>query len=102
MEQLDLLSPPSMNPNKSDLIPDCFRDYQQYEEWLRLARSAKQPCTICEDCVPAFQVKMKSIAKCHYEWHSVKVFFGKPEKEVKPIFEKPTKAKEFQLDPLSW
>jgi len=98
MNQLDLFSPPSMNPNRSELVPDCFRDYKQYEEWLYQARYAKEPITICEDCIDKYQVKMKSIGRCHYEWHSVKVYFAK---QVK-IDIKEKKAKEINLDPLSW
>ena len=80
--QLDLFDDPlpPMNPNKNPIAPDCFRDYKQYSEWLGLARMAKEQCTICEDCVPSFQVEMKRQALCHYEWHSIQFMPPKPPK----------------------
>jgi hypothetical protein len=68
--QLNLfVSPPPENP----MTPSCFRDNQQYSEWLYFARNAKESCTICEDCLPEYQQKMKSEGRCHQEWYSVQV-----------------------------
>lgn len=101
--QLDLFdSPPSlMNPNKNPIAPDCFQSYEQYAEWLRLARLAKEPCTICEDCVSDYKLKMVAKQQCHETWHSVQVIM---QKKIEPLFAKPSKSKvmETQIDPLSW
>ena len=109
--QLDLFSsPPSlMNPNKNPIAPDCFHTYEQYAEWLRLARLAKEPCTICEDCGPEYKMKMVAKQRCHEQWHSVQVVM---QKKVAPLIvkvkadkkKKPSKSKvmEFQIDALSW
>ena len=77
--QLDLfIDPPTlMNPNKNPIAPDCFRDYDQYSEWLRLGRMAKQPCTICEDCAKGYKEKMSIEGRCHEEWHSIQWMFEK-------------------------
>lgn len=73
--QLDLFidPPPPMNPNLNPINPDCFRDYNQYAEWLRMARLAKESCTICEDCRPEYKAKMVAQERCHEKWHSSKV-----------------------------
>lgn len=101
--QLDLFfdPPPPMNPNKNPMAPDCFRDYTQYSEWLGLARLAKEPCTICEDCLPSYKMKMVTEQRCHVQWHSVQVVM---QKKVSPLFGKPSKSNvmETQIDPLSW
>ena len=109
--QLDLFSspPPLMNPNKNPIAPDCFHTYEQYAEWLRLARLAKEPCTICEDCGPEYKMKMVAKQRCHEQWHSVQVVM---QKKVAPLIvkvkadkkKKPSKSKvmEFQIDALSW
>lgn len=77
--QLDLFidSPPLMNPNKNPMSPDCFKDFNQYGEWLRLARLAKESCTICEDCTMQYKAKMKAQSRCHEEWHSVNVLMNR-------------------------
>lgn len=101
--QLDLFDspPPLMNPNKNPLAPDCFQSYEQYSEWLRLARLAKEPCTICEDCLSSYKIKMVAKQQCHEQWHSVQIVM---QKKVAPLFEQPSKSKvmEIQIDPLSW
>lgn len=101
--QLDLfLDPPSpMNPNKNPIAPDCFKDYDQYSEWLRLARLAKEQCTICEDCSSGYKLKMMNEQRCHEKWHSVQVVM---QKKVAPLFVQLPKSnvKEIQIDPLSW
>ena len=109
--QLDLFNepPPLMNPNKNPIAPDCFHTYEQYAEWLRLARLAKEPCTICEDCGPEYKMKMVAKQRCHEQWHSVQVVM---QKKVAPLIvkvkadkkKKPSKSKvmEFQIDALSW
>ncbi len=108
--QLDLFDspPPLMNPNKNPLAPDCFQSYEQYSEWLRLARLAKEPCTICEDCLSSYKIKMVAKQQCHEQWHSVQVVM---QKKVAPVVvkvkvdkQKPPKRKvmEIQIDPLSW
>lgn len=109
--QLDLFldPPPLMNPNKNPIMPDCFRDYNQYSEWLGLARLAKEECTICEDCTSSYKMKMVAEQRCHVEWHSVQVVM---KKKVAPAVEKPKSEKkaqqpkckvmEIQIDPLSW
>jgi hypothetical protein len=90
-----------MNPNKNPIAPDCFQSYEQYAEWLRLARLAKEPCTICEDCGSEYKLKMVAKQQCHEEWHSVQVVM---QKKVAPLFAQPSKRKvmETQIDPLSW
>ena len=106
--QLDLfLDPPSlMNPNKNPIAPDCFRDYKQYAEWLRLARLAKEPCNICEDCVNSYKIKMVAEQRCHEQWHSVQVVMkSKVEPKVKKpkaIKQRPNKVMEVQIDPMYW
>lgn len=100
--QLDLFDspPPPMNPNRNPMAPDCFRDYQQYSEWLGLARLAKEECTICEDCVFEYKLKMVTEQRCHEHWHSVQVVM---QKKIKPLFEpSKSKVKEMKIDPLSW
>jgi hypothetical protein len=101
--QLDLFDspPPPMNPNKNLITPDCFQSYEQYAEWLRLARLAKEQCTICEDCVSEYKMKMVAKQRCHEQWHSVQVVM---QKKVAPLFVKPLKSNvmETQIDPLSW
>lgn len=108
--QLDLFDspPPLMNPNKNPIAPDCFRSYEQYAEWLRLARLAKEPCNICEDCIGSYKIKMVAEQRCHEQWHSVQVVM---QKKVAPLIvkvkvdkKKPSKSKvmETQIDPLSW
>lgn len=101
--QLDLFDspPPLMNPNRNPIAPDCFQSYEQYSEWLRLARLAKEQCTICEDCVSEYKMKMVAKQRCHEQWHSVQVVM---QKKVAPLFVKPSKSNvmETQIDPLSW
>ena len=68
--QLDLfVSPIQEHP----MTPACFRDNQQYSEWLRLARYAREACTICEDCKPHYEEEMKTQGRCHKGWYSVQV-----------------------------
>lgn len=106
--QLDLFidPPPPMNPNRNPIAPDCFRSYEQYAEWLRLARMAKEPCNICEDCVSSYKIKMVAEQKCHEQWHSVQVVMQskvKPKVEKpKAIKQRPVKVMEIRIDPLSW
>ena len=108
--QLDLfIDPlPLMNPNKNPMAPDCFRDYEQYSEWLGLARLAKQECTICEDCTKGYKEKMIAERRCHEKWHSVQILMKKKvaPAAVKQKVEKQKivicKVKEIQIDPLSW
>jgi hypothetical protein len=101
--QLDLFldSPPLMNPNKNPIAPDCFRDYNQYSEWLGLARAAKEECTICGDCTSSYKIKMVTEQRCHEQWHSVQVVM---KRKISPLFGEPSKSKamEAQIDPLSW
>ena len=83
--QLDLFLDPlfSMNPNKSPIHPDCFRDYQQYSEWLGLARIVKESCTICEDCSKQYKEKMIVQKRCHEEWTLIHGIVGRPSKAKK-------------------
>ena len=108
--QLDLFNepPPLMNPNKNPIAPDCFQSYEQYAEWLRLARLAKEPCNICEDCLSSYKIKMEAKQMCHEQWHSVQVVM---QKKIAPVIVKvkvgkkssaKSKVMEIQIDPLSW
>lgn len=101
--QLDLFNDPlpSMNPNKNPIAPDCFTSFKQYSEWLGLARAAKEECTICEDCQPEYQVKMKMQGKCHYEWYSIQIVMKG--KSIQPRPRQPSKVKkEIQHEKLYW
>lgn len=93
-----------MNPNKNPLAPDCFRDYEQYVEWLRLARLAKESCTICEDCKPEYKAKMIEKQRCHEKWHSSKILIqrtvAKKNYYVPPLIDKENVR--FSNDGLSW
>ena len=109
--QLDLFDnpPPQMNPNKNPMAPDCFRDYEQYSEWLKLARAAKELCTICEDCNDCYKKEMKLQQRCHFEWHSVTLLMGKKvepkvqkQKVPKAPVMKSKEIKELRLDRLEW
>lgn len=106
--QLDLFDspPPLMNPNRNPIAPDCFRSYEQYAEWLRLARLAKEPCNICEDCLSSYKMKMVAEQNCHEKWHSVQVVMQskvKPKVEKqKAIKQRPAKVMEMQIDPMHW
>lgn len=109
--QLDLFDnpPPPMNPNKNPMAPDCFRDYEQYSEWLKLARASKEPCTICEDCLDCYKKEMKLQQRCHFEWHSVTLLMEKKvafkvqkQKVAKAPVMKSKEIKELRLDKLEW
>lgn len=101
--QLDLFNDPptQMNPNKNPITPDCFRSYQQYSDWLGLARIAKEECTICGDCQPDYQVEMKRQARCHHEWYSIQIVM-----KGKSIQPRPRSAgkvtKEIKYEKLYW
>lgn len=86
------------------MTPACFRDEQQYSEWLHLARYAREACTICDDCKPEYEEKMKAQGRCHNSWRTVQFVM---QKKVKPVFDTPKKPlksnlMEIQIDPLSW
>jgi hypothetical protein len=76
-------TPIFMNPNRSPIHPDCFRDYKQYSGWLGLARAAREACTVCEDCTKQYKEKMIVQNRCHEEWILVHGIIGKPLKAKK-------------------
>lgn len=99
--QLDLFDspPPPMNPNRNPMAPDCFRDYDQYSEWLGLARLAKEPCNICEDCTFDYKLKMLDQKRCHEQWNSIQIVM---QKKVAPLFVQVKKNEEIEIDRLKW
>jgi hypothetical protein len=44
--------------------PLCFQSKEQFENWKEFARIAKDKCSICEDCTPAYRHKMKEVNRC--------------------------------------
>lgn len=97
--QLDLfIDPPStMNPNRNPMAPDCFRSFEQYSEWLGLARIAKEECTICGDCTQGYKERMVVESRCHFEWHSINIFPSK-----KPVNKQSKVKKEIEHEKLYW
>ena len=90
-----------MNHTPISIVPNCFRDYQQYSEWLGLARAAKQPCTICEDCTSSYKEKMITESRCFEKWYSVQVIMQG--KLIAPNPESDRKVtKEFNHEKLYW
>jgi hypothetical protein len=82
------------------MTPACFRDNQQYSEWLRLARYAREACTICEDCKPHYEEEMKTQGRCHKGWYSVQVVMaGKALPLLPPQFKV---TKEIEHEKLYW
>jgi hypothetical protein len=95
--QLDLfVSPPQGNL----MTPLCFRDYKQYSEWLYYARNAKESCTICEDCLPDYEKKMKKEGRCNKEWYSVQLLMRGRTLPIHP--EQCKVTKEIEHDKLYW
>jgi hypothetical protein len=82
------------------MTPACFRDNQQYSEWLRLARYAREACTICEDCKPHYEEEMKTQGRCHKGWYSVQIVMaGKALPLLPPQFKV---TKEIEHEKLYW
>jgi hypothetical protein len=45
--------------------PACFPTIKLFEEWKDLARTAKEPCTICGDCSAKYRYDMKEQGRCN-------------------------------------
>jgi hypothetical protein len=82
------------------MTPACFKDEQQYSEWLRLARYAREACTICDDCTPEYEEKMKAQGRCHKTWYLTQIVMkGKPLPLKPPQFKV---MKEIEYEKLYW
>jgi hypothetical protein len=82
------------------MTPFCFPNSKEYSEWLHLARNAREPCTICEDCSLDYRNKMKNVGRCHDEWYSVQlVMRGRANPSYPP---KSKVTKEIEHEKLYW
>jgi hypothetical protein len=61
--------------DNSTPTPLCFQSREQFDSWREFARIAKDKCSICEDCNPAYKQKMKEVNRCK------QAFWKKPENE---------------------
>jgi hypothetical protein len=82
------------------MTPACFKDNQQYSEWLRLARYAREACTICDDCKPDYEEKMKTQGRCNKGWYSIQVVMAGKALPLHPPQLKVTK--EIEHEKLYW
>lgn len=44
--------------------PACFPSKWHYQEWQRVAATAKDTCSICDDCTANYEYRMRLADRC--------------------------------------
>jgi len=54
--------------------PACFESTKQHAEWLALARTSCEVCSICTDCIASYETEMVLQGRCDREsWELMEI-----------------------------
>ena len=58
-------------------FPKCFFSYEQYREWVTLAKQAKENVSPCDDCSVRYELKMREAGRCDRQWITKNLIIGR-------------------------